>query len=532
VPALARSSAPYVLASASVALFLVGTLTHVGRPGLEYDETIFVKAALGGDYPDKSYVYREAFGVPTMIMPYIGALKAWLYAPIFAAFGVSVETIRVPAILISAASLGIAFVLARRLFGLWPAALLALLLATDTSFAIMSRADFGPVVLSAFLRVVALAAYFAFVRSRSPAALWALTGTLALGLFNKLDFGLFAVALAVAALAVDRRTFARAIADRPAAVLLPIGAFVAWFAFVGVVLIRPARRLTLPGTEMGLLEHARHTADLVAVTASGAGPYEWMTASHSRWTELLSWAVVAATAFVVATHVGAWLDRREPRDADAAHAAAFCAVLLAVLTLELAFTKQVSGGQHILLVWPLPALLAVALLRAGRSVFGLPTAVPLVVFAVLAVGTHAVYGAAYTRALTQDARWTAAWSPEVYRVADVVNDDDGRLDGIYTADWGIAPVFALVGDADRRRFLDLWPNFQALNGAPERDIDGFASYWFARRRVLVLTHTQRAEVMRGANRSLREIFESIPSARVRAVFRGRDFVVWRVAQRS
>ena len=520
-----RALAPYAIAGVSLAAFFAWTLTDIGRPGLEYDETIFVNAALGGDYADRAYVYRELFGVPTMLMPYIGALKAWLYAPVFALFGVSVETIRVPMILLAGGTIALAFVLARRLFGLWPAALLAVLLATDTTFAILSKADFGPTVLSAFFRVVALVAYFSFVRTRAPWALWLLAAALGLGLFNKLDFGLFIAALVVAALAVDRRVFSRAIAERPVQLLPPIALFAAWLAYAGVTLIKPALELDLATTDPSVTHHVRHTWDLFILTASGEGPYEWMTGSvleGDRLSHALTWAIVA----VVAAHVALILRRGAEARTPAARAGAFLVVLLVVLTVELALARQVGGAQHLLLIWPLPSLLAVALL--ARSDLGLAPVALVAAFSAIAVGAHMTTAAAYTRAFDDDHRWSTVWSPEIYRMADRVDAENGRFDSVITADWGIGQMLALVDDDERARFHDLGGTFVALKGAPPPDVRAAASTWFAGRRVLVLTHTDRAQMIPDANRRLRAIVRSLPGARVRPIYAGRTFAVWLV----
>jgi hypothetical protein len=54
---------------------------HIAIPGLYCDEVLFVNAATRGT--SHSFVSRRIFGVPVMLMSYIGALKAYLYFPIF-----------------------------------------------------------------------------------------------------------------------------------------------------------------------------------------------------------------------------------------------------------------------------------------------------------------------------------------------------------------------------------------------------------------------------------------------------------------
>jgi len=62
-------------------------------PEIYYVELLFVSAAMGR-HEAFQMPYRSWLGLPIMIFPYIGALKAWIYAPIFRLFGVSALTIR------------------------------------------------------------------------------------------------------------------------------------------------------------------------------------------------------------------------------------------------------------------------------------------------------------------------------------------------------------------------------------------------------------------------------------------------------
>src|SRR4026208_227145 len=97
---ISRKSIPALVAVGSALLFIVLGTWSRKSPGLQYDEALFINGALGGI--TDSFVHRRVFGIPFMLMPYIGALKAYLFAPIFALLGVSMETIRVPAVVLSA----------------------------------------------------------------------------------------------------------------------------------------------------------------------------------------------------------------------------------------------------------------------------------------------------------------------------------------------------------------------------------------------------------------------------------------------
>jgi len=102
-----RRYLPNALAIAAAFVFVLVASHRIALPGLYMDEVDFVNAARGG--PDNSMIYMRLGSVPLLIMPYLGALKAWLYAPIFWLFGVSALTIRLPAILIAGVTLLIFF---------------------------------------------------------------------------------------------------------------------------------------------------------------------------------------------------------------------------------------------------------------------------------------------------------------------------------------------------------------------------------------------------------------------------------------
>src|SRR5439155_907360 len=68
--------------------------------------------------PDNTFIYMKLGSVPLLIMPYLGALKAWIYAPVFHLFGVSPLTVRLPAILLAAVTLLIFYRAIRDALGL------------------------------------------------------------------------------------------------------------------------------------------------------------------------------------------------------------------------------------------------------------------------------------------------------------------------------------------------------------------------------------------------------------------------------
>src|ERR1043166_1960578 len=119
-----------------------------------------VNAAQGGF--DNTMIHMRLGSVPLLIMPYLGALKAWIYVPVFRFFGVSPLTIRLPTILIAAATLLVFFQLIRTKLGVVWAISAVVIMAADPANLFPSRLDWGPTVLMHFFQAAILALWFSY----------------------------------------------------------------------------------------------------------------------------------------------------------------------------------------------------------------------------------------------------------------------------------------------------------------------------------------------------------------------------------
>jgi hypothetical protein len=88
-------------------LYVFTATRYINYPGLHYDELAFANAALGGI--DNTFIVERIGNIPVYICTYIGALKAYLYYPIFSWFGISAMSIRLPMILLTATSMLVLF---------------------------------------------------------------------------------------------------------------------------------------------------------------------------------------------------------------------------------------------------------------------------------------------------------------------------------------------------------------------------------------------------------------------------------------
>ena len=155
-------------------------------PGLQQDETLFVNAATLR-IPGLN-TFKAVHGIPLMIFPYTGALKSWLYDPLFAVFGNSPTVVRIPVVLLVSAGLLLIYPAVRDLVNR-PVALLAVTaLCFDNSVFWLTRDDVGPSAIEFALKGAVLFCAMRFARRPGVRWLLALLALFALGVFNKLNF--------------------------------------------------------------------------------------------------------------------------------------------------------------------------------------------------------------------------------------------------------------------------------------------------------------------------------------------------------
>ncbi|MEO8051270.1 MAG: glycosyltransferase family 39 protein [Acidobacteriota bacterium] len=109
-------------------------------PGIEEDEALFV-----GPFVDNAPALYEwhvgHFRIPVMTMDYIGALKSWLYWPIFRLWAPNVWSMRLPVCLLSVLTLLLFADVVRRVAGTRVALAAAVFLATDAIFILINVFD-------------------------------------------------------------------------------------------------------------------------------------------------------------------------------------------------------------------------------------------------------------------------------------------------------------------------------------------------------------------------------------------------------
>src|ERR1019366_2142558 len=184
----------------SLGFVLVG-LPFLGLPGLHVDAS----SELACFYPCSHPAFRPSvlgFEVPLMVLSYLGAFKAWLYQPLLLSLQVTPFVLRLPLLLIGAATVWMFFALLHRTVGRHAAIAGTLLLATDSSFVVSTAIDFGPIVFLHFFLLAGVLLLLRFERTQSPKLLALAFLLFGLALWHKVLFIWMLVALSAATLAV------------------------------------------------------------------------------------------------------------------------------------------------------------------------------------------------------------------------------------------------------------------------------------------------------------------------------------------
>jgi 4-amino-4-deoxy-L-arabinose transferase-like glycosyltransferase len=504
---------------AVLAAFVGAAVHRIGRPGLLYDEVLFVNAALGGE--GDSFVHARLCGVPVMLMSYVGALKAWLYAPVLAAFGVSPATLRIPCILLAAATLLVLGLLAERLFGRRAGLLFLLVLATDPGSFATSRVDYGPVVLAGLLKATLVWLTFAWLSAPTAARSWAIVLVTALGLFDKLNFLWLVLALAGAMLVVHPRELGRALRAGGRGTALPLAAGVVGVLLLGLQVALPLWRGPGPGGEVVRTPLGERLATTLALVHSTLGGTAWWQLvfrtpppGRPEWVAveplLFGLPLVALATAVVRRH------RMSAEAVRLTRISAFFGVASVLVIAAIVATPHAGGPHHAVLLAPLPTFAAfagaLALLAHAPDRLRRPLALVAAALVLAVVAGQIRFDAAYAARLRDRGALQAWGSTAIYGLAE----DLQRLnaDVVASADWGIHnQLYALVPDAVRPRYRNLYAVLQ--ESEDDDDATGVLREELrAGSRIAVVLHPAEGTYMPRARERLLAFVRSLPRSSV------------------
>jgi 4-amino-4-deoxy-L-arabinose transferase-like glycosyltransferase len=403
-----------------------------------------------------------------MIFPYIGALKAWIYAPIFRLLGISALTIRLPVILISCGTLALGYAVVRRVLSpAWAVAFTATCV-VHPGFVLQTKVDWGPVVLMLFFKALCL--YFLVKWLETPRLLsWSLIGVFVacgLGFFDKFNFVWFIVALVVATAAVYGGEIGARLKNAPkglsAVILITIAATgaatVLWFVLPLVA---------LPQLHLISRKILDFWAIYEASSTGSATAFHWFKKPPQipLWP---GWVMLAAAAGFLLLTLAFCCSK--PRSRFQVHSRAlrfsiWCLIMFVVVFTEIVMTPQAGGPHHTLMLFPLDVLacFAAAFVFAKiLPVWGRRLATIFFGLAVVIWAGFQIQGLQSHFCRFGDPNlFRGRWSPRVEELADYLNTNGKQLDAIYSVDWGIGKQMqALCRREIRKKLRDIWSIFK------------------------------------------------------------------------
>lgn len=439
---------PSTLAAAGcVLLFCAIGFVFLHSTGAQYDEVLFASAL----YPPVAIECMLNAKVPLMLMTYIGALKAWIWAPVLAVFGPSLETLRIPALLIAAASVWLFFLTLRRWTGAPVAVLATLLLATDINYLLTSLYDWGPVALQHLLFTLAL---YAAVRGW-----WPLLGFAAgLALFDKAVSIWLLAGLGLALAIVYPRTVLR-FARTPRLLAPVVLAFLTGAAPLIYFNIQQPLKTFTANVGFTTADYAGKTR-LLDWALRGDGLFGYLTREEPPP------PLPATLTFSERVTLRLGIILGNPRSSFQIVLIALSLISLPLLlfgpngrlalwvvlgvffTCLLMFSTANAGGalHHTILIWPLPHLLAG--LAFGEFHRRAPRALG-------AIAIVFVFAAASNLAVANTMRFeflargpTTGWSDALPKLLAVLDASPSRP--VYAVEWGIAEQIRFFSRGQRR----------------------------------------------------------------------------------
>jgi len=507
---------PEVLAIAAACVFILLATYRIELPGLYMDEVDFVNAAQGAH--DNTMIYMRLGSVPLLIMPYLGALKGWLYAPVFRLFGVSALTIRLPAILLAAITLLVFFQLIRAKLGAVWAVIAVCIMSVDPANLFPSRLDWGPTVLMHFFQAAIFALWFSY---RDKPRLWKI-GLICvcagLGFFDKFNFIWLVVAFVI--------SVSLCYPDSLKSLWVSSSRFVRWAAVI-VFWIVLAATLYLILAVLHFRLTGLHTMNPqgkwygLLGTLSGVAVANLIFGDSSGIVTFVPFWMIVTDCFLALAVLFFLTQNSELRENR--KNGYFFLLIGFLVFLQIVVTPEAGGPHHHSMIFPLPLLVFVffaqplhrQLVTKNSRVFAtlLLVSAATVVFAVNLRNTIG-----YLSRFEANASYNPRWSPEIYSLSHYINEHGFEAHDVISVDWGLHnQLHALAPKKLRRRMHDYWPMFKELAHKNEERQSGGPNYIFPEGKSLVLTFAASKETFPDTRRNFLAALASDPELKWRLV---------------
>jgi len=498
-----HSKTALVWVTLALILYLFLSLTYLSLPGLQYDETNFVNAAIGRDNSSFIAYEKKIFGrkIPLMILSYIGALKSGLFAPIFHYFGRSAATVRFPVVCVGLATLLVSYALYRRLFDRKVAAAGVLLFSADPTFVFANKLDWGPVSLMLLLEVSTFYFMWRWIKEEKRVFLVLAGFLFGLGLYNKIVFAWYFSAFFLSLAIFYRDIFKKLFHSQnlvrfvPAFILgcLPL---IAYNIHVRMAMFKRGAILTSLGSEF-----LRNRYELFRGTLDGFGTYflfnqaevamhpaafpnteapgsvDYFIAAVAGFTRVGRSILPLALIFSLFLILAFWAFKR----LDDKRHILFVASQLLIMGLLISITAEANGAHHVIAIYPFVfAVIAFAFSELGLWLTNARARLSAVVTGlclVLVLVTQLVVDARHLHSF-RSLGGSGYWSKAIYDLAAFVRSNAGNQ--FVLMDWGFATQLSLLADDNSR--------LEEFVCDPPSDLDGCITPLLNQADALLLFH--------------------------------------------
>jgi len=430
-----------VLPFVFIFIYIVIASFQLLSPGLNYDELLFTNAALGPI--DHNFVDVRIGNFPLMLMNYIGALKAYIYYPIFKLFGVSAFTIRFPMILLFASGLYILYHLSQTVFGKKTAIVVLLISFLDPIGISHSRMDVGPAVISFFCKTTSLYFFFLFIKRRKSSALLMFCLFCLLGLYNKLNFIWFLVATFISITLFYRKPVLGYVQKTIPVKMQKVGVSICILLCLSFLYV--LKKLSfLEMIDFFYFKHLLYVIHELFYTLNGQlfltqslGMGKLVAPFYTIAGWLISLAIILST--------GICLQKRfKNKEAGLSFHFLFC--IAAVIYFQIIITSNAGVSWHIFELYPfIPLLFGVSLVTLFESETILAILLSSIILYQGAI--YSLYSASYNRPDI-----SSAWSKDIYKLINYTKKQDKQF---VTMDWGIHTQLQAF-DHVKGKYFDGW----------------------------------------------------------------------------
>lgn len=506
-----RTLLRYSVALSLVAVFLLLATIALDKPGYYYDEVIHIPVAMRalGDCEVDAAVTKEIGCFPLMqTLGYVGAVKAWLAAPVIAIFGTNVWSVRLPPIIVAALALLVLWTFARRELGTAWSTLLLVLLACDPVLLNHARLDWGPQMIALLMRVTSLFALMRWLQTGRLFWLVVVCATFLIGLVDKVNFiWVIGAWLAATVTVMGPTAWSRL---RAAAPWQPIvaGVTAALLAWGVLTLVRRAAGLDILGDAQTLTwgEQLAKVWNLYASTFSGLSVINWVFGADVPVTAAFN--VLLLLQLVTAIVLLAWCRPWTP----ARRLLAFLTAATAYLLLAIAATRQVGGSHHLFMLWPMPTLHLVTLVAVAAQHLGTERGRGMALRGAIALGGIVAVGALLAWNVAMDIRYADVWrndrdfrplfDPAIASLGERL--DALAPDRVISVDWGLhQPLVTLAGRDRAARYREwTWRLADAGSNLDRDDMRRVIARDLPGKRVAFVLHGPGYTVFDGARARL------------------------------